>query len=141
MPQGIARVGLQQAVRFRPAVHERLAALWSRQPLAARAVRSLRRASNIILQIALQFEPSLTTSASSGTPLTTIATKISLPRDQLGVHGAAQRGKQIPSLGLPGRLETEPARQPVQVLGVQRTSGRRQKCCPIWADTSRMTNL
>jgi hypothetical protein len=70
-----------------------------------------------------------------------VATKISLPRDQLGVHGAAQRGKQVPPLGLPGGLETEPARQPVPVLGVQRTSGRRQKCGPILADTSRMTNL
>ena len=40
-----------------------------------------------------------------------VATKISLPRDRLGVHGAAQRGKQIPPLGLPGRFGFEPARQ------------------------------
>jgi peroxiredoxin len=45
----IARIGPQEAVQRRPAVHERPESSSSRYPLAARAVRSLRRASNIIL--------------------------------------------------------------------------------------------
>ena len=45
----IARIGPQEAVQRRPAVHERPESSSSRYPLAARAARSLRRASNIIL--------------------------------------------------------------------------------------------
>jgi ATPase family associated with various cellular activities (AAA) len=45
----VARIGPQEAVQRRPAVHERLESSSSRYPLAARAARSLRRASNIIL--------------------------------------------------------------------------------------------
>src|SRR5579859_3875714 len=45
----IARIGMQEAVQRQPAVHERPESSSSRYPLAARAARSLRRASNIIL--------------------------------------------------------------------------------------------
>src|SRR5579859_6406685 len=45
---------------------------------------------------------------------------LALPRGQFGVHSAAQRGEQVPPLGLPRGLETEPVRQPFPVLGVQR---------------------
>ena len=45
----IARIGPQEPVQRRPAVHERSESSSSRYPLAARATRSLRRASNIIL--------------------------------------------------------------------------------------------
>jgi peroxiredoxin len=45
----IARICPQEAVQRRPAVHERPESSSSRYPLAARAARSLRRASNIIL--------------------------------------------------------------------------------------------
>src|SRR6516165_7869215 len=44
---------------------------------------------------------------------------LTLPGGQLGVHRAAQRGEQVPPLGLPRGLETEPVRQLVPVLGVQ----------------------
>src|SRR5215470_2181518 len=60
------------------------------------------------------------TRASRGTALTTIATNTWRCRGgQLGVHGAAQRGEQVPPLGFPRGLETEPVRQLVPVLGVQ----------------------
>src|SRR5450755_296297 len=45
----IARVGPQEAVESCPAVHECLEVSSSRYPLAARAARSLRLASNIVL--------------------------------------------------------------------------------------------
>jgi peroxiredoxin len=45
----VARIGPQEAVQRRPAVNERPESSSSRYPLAARAARSLRRASNIIL--------------------------------------------------------------------------------------------
>src|SRR5262249_35718631 len=47
----VTRIGAQEAVQFRRAVHERLEGSGSsrRYPLATSAVRSLRRASNIVL--------------------------------------------------------------------------------------------
>src|SRR5215467_4876862 len=45
----IARVGAQEAVERGPAVHERLPPSSAIYPLAARAARSLRRASNSVL--------------------------------------------------------------------------------------------
>ena len=44
---------------------------------------------------------------------------LTLPRGQLGVARAAQRGEQVPPLGLSRGVETEPVRQLVPVLGVQ----------------------
>jgi hypothetical protein len=71
---------------------------------------------------------------------TTIATKTSRCRG-LNSSSAAQRSEQIPPLGLLGGAETEPVRQPLPVLDVQphaRVPPRRR---PIFADTSKMTNL
>src|SRR5215471_8818300 len=42
---------------------------------------------------------------------------LTLPCSQLGVHGAVQRGEQIPPLGLLRGVETEPVRQLIPVLG------------------------
>jgi hypothetical protein len=42
----VTGIGPQEAVQCRPAVHVRLKVSWPRYPFAARAIRSLRRASN-----------------------------------------------------------------------------------------------
>jgi hypothetical protein len=44
---------------------------------------------------------------------------LTLARGELGVHGPAQRGKQIPPFRLVRGVHAEPGRQPVPVLGVQ----------------------
>ncbi len=63
-----------------------------------------------------RLEASSAARASSRTSLSTIATNRPLPRGQLLVNGPAQRGQQIPPLGLLVRVETEPARQPIPIL-------------------------
>src|SRR5262249_62148197 len=55
-------------------------------------------------------------------------------------RGGPHAGR-LPPLGLARGVEAEPVRQPIPVLGVERTAGWRQKCCPILADTSKMANL
>src|SRR5215469_1812439 len=45
---------------------------------------------------------------------------LALPWGQLRVHGAPQRGEQLPPLRLLGRLETEPVGQALPILRVQR---------------------
>ena len=64
-----------------------------------------------------------------------------LPRGEFLIHGAAQRGEQIPPLRLLGGAETKPVRQPLPVLGVQPHARVPPKCRPIFADASKMTNL
>src|SRR5262249_61441589 len=48
---------------------------------------------------------------------------LTLPCSQLGVHGAVQRGEQIPPLGLLRGVETEPVRQLIPVLGAKGDAG------------------
>jgi hypothetical protein len=64
----VTRVGVKKPVQRRPAGHERLDSASSRYPLATRAARTLRRASNIILGSAFRFDPSLIARASAGIP-------------------------------------------------------------------------
>lgn len=74
--------------------------------------------------------------------MTTIATKTSrCLGGEFLIHGAAQRGEQIPPLRLLGGAETEPVRQPLPVLGVQPHARVPPKCRLIFADISKMTNL
>ena len=59
------------------------------------------------------------TMVSSGTWLSTIATKTALPRGEHLIHCPPQRAEQIAPLGLPRGVETKVAWQPVPVLSVQ----------------------
>src|SRR6516225_5757044 len=43
-----------------------------------------------------------------------------LPRGEFFIHGPAQRGDQVPPLGLPRGVEAEPVRQPLPVLRIER---------------------
>jgi hypothetical protein len=45
---------------------------------------------------------------------------LTLPGGQLRIDRPAQRGQQLPQLGLVRGVETEPGRQPVPVLGIPR---------------------
>ena len=65
---------------------------------------------------------------------------LTLPRGQLGIHRAAQRGQRVPSLGLLRGLETAPVRQLVPVRGVQRHARGPPEVPPDLVRHLRMTN-
>ena len=95
-----------------------------RYPLATRLTRSLRRASNIVLYRAFRLDPSFATSASSGTPSTTIAVKTcrwcSVSSSSTARRSARTRSRRSDSWA---GSRPKPVRQPVPVLRLQRDCG------------------